>query len=174
MDTRSYKEILPQITTFIFDVDGVLTNGDVLLMNGSVYRTLNSKDGYALQYATKLGYSVFIITGGNSEDVKNRLINLGVKEVCLKSSNKIQVYKELKERYNFSDEEVLYMGDDIPDYEVMLKVALSTCPQDSAQEIKAISRYQSPISGGKGCVRDVIEQTLKVQGKWMQDLAFEW
>lgn len=174
MVTRSYKEILPQITTFIFDVDGVLTNGDVLLMNGSVYRTLNSKDGYALQYATKLGYSVFIITGGNSEDVKNRLINLGVKEVCLKSSNKIQVYKELKERYNFSDEEVLYMGDDIPDYEVMLKVALSTCPQDSAQEIKAISRYQSPISGGKGCVRDVIEQTLKVQGKWMQDLAFEW
>lgn len=174
MDTRSYKEILPQITTFIFDVDGVLTNGDVLLMNGSVYRTLNSKDGYALQYATKLGYSVFIITGGNSEDVKNRLENLGVKEVCLKSSNKIQVYSELKTKYNFSDEEVLYMGDDIPDFEVMKKVGLATCPQDSAQEIKAISHYQSPISGGKGCVRDVIEQTLKVQGKWMQDLAFEW
>lgn len=171
---KSYKEKLAQITTFIFDVDGVLTNGDVLLLDGKVYRTLNAKDGYALQYAAKNEYAIFIITGGNSEDVKTRLLDLGVKEVFLKSSNKIAVYEEIKKNYNLKDEEILYMGDDIPDYEVMQNVGVATCPQDACQEIKAISIYQSPISGGKGCVRDVIEQTLKVQHNWMKEIAFTW
>lgn len=171
---KSYKEILPAITTFIFDVDGVLTDGEVLLINGSVCRKLHSKDGYALQYASKMNYNIFIITGGSSQDVKTRLINLGVKEIFLKSSHKLQVYDELKQKYGLKDEEILYMGDDIPDYDVMKKVALAACPQDACPEIKAISHYQSPINGGKGCVRDVIEQTLKAQEQWMKDLAFTW
>ncbi len=174
MDTRSYKEILPQITTFIFDIDGVLSDGQVLLINKGVYRTLNSKDAYALQYASKLNYQIFIISGGNSEDVQERLLKLGVKAVFLKSSNKLDVYEQVKQEYHLKDEEILYMGDDIPDFQVMQKVALACCPQDAAPEIKAVSRYQSPILGGKGCVRDVIEQTLKVQKKWMLDLAFSW
>ncbi|MGV3631078.1 MAG: KdsC family phosphatase [Bacteroidota bacterium] len=171
---KSYKEILPAITTFILDVDGVLTDGEVLLIDGNVCRKLHSKDGYALQYASKMDYNIFIITGGSSEDVKTRLLNLGVREVFLKSSHKLPVYEELKEKYGLKDEEILYMGDDIPDYDVMKKVALAACPQDACPEIKAISHYQSPVNGGKGCVRDVIEQTLKVQGQWMKDLAFTW
>lgn len=171
---KSYKELLPHVTTFMFDVDGVLTSGEVLLMNGDVYRTLNSKDGFALQHASKLGYKIFIITGGNSQEVKERLLKLGVTAVYLRSEKKIKVYNAIKEEYKLKDEEVLYMGDDLPDYEIMQQVATAACPQDACPEIKAISHYQSPLKGGKGCVRDVIEQTLKVQGKWMQELAFSW
>jgi 3-deoxy-D-manno-octulosonate 8-phosphate phosphatase (KDO 8-P phosphatase) len=170
----SYKEKLPKITTFIFDVDGVLTDGQVIMMNGDVYRTLNSKDGYALQYASKLSYKIFIITGGNSKDVQERLLVLGVTEVHLKSSNKLNIYTQIKEKYNLVDEEILYMGDDIPDFDVMLKVGIATCPQDACPEIKGISHYQSPIFGGKGCVRDVIEQVLKVQDKWFLEDAKIW
>lgn len=171
---KSYKEKLPAITTFILDVDGVLTDGSVQLLNDEVVRTLNSRDGYALQYAAKMGYRILIITGGNSEAVKFRLKNLGATEVRLESKNKMQVYTDLKSKYQFTNEEVLYMGDDIPDYEVMKNVHVATCPQDAATEIKHISHYQSPINGGKGCVRDVIEQTLRVQGKWFSETAFEW
>lgn len=170
----SYKEKLAQITTFIFDVDGVLTTGEVLLMNDDVVRILNSKDGYAIQYASKLGYRILIITGGNSAAVQVRLENLGATEVCLGSSNKLQVYATLKSNYGFKDAEVLYMGDDIPDYHVMQAVGVSTCPQDACVEIKEIADYQSPYMGGRQCVRDVIEQTLRVQGKWFQKDAFEW
>ncbi|RYM34882.1 3-deoxy-D-manno-octulosonate 8-phosphate phosphatase [Brumimicrobium glaciale] len=170
----SYKLKLPSINTFIFDVDGVLTDGTVILYKDEVVRTINARDGYALQYASKMGYNIFIITGGDSQAVKDRLINAGAKEVILKASNKVKVYEELKEKYNFKDEEVLYMGDDIPDYNVMRKVGVSTCPQDAAIEIKNISDYQSPLKGGHHCVRDVIEQTLRVQGKWFTDQAHEW
>ena len=170
----SYKEKLPQITTFIFDVDGVLTNGDVLLMGSDIVRILNSRDGYALQHAKKKGYRILIITGGSSEEVKIRLLDLGATEVRLKSKNKLTVYKELKEKYGFTDEEVLYMGDDIPDYPVLNIVGVSTCPQDAAVEIKEICHYQSPYNGGRHCVRDVIEQTLRVQDKWFDEDGFEW
>lgn len=170
----SYKERLKDITTFIFDVDGVLTDGSVLLFKGEILRELNAKDGYALQYASKMGYSIFIITGGNSMDVKNKLLDIGVKEVFLKASHKMEVYENLKSTYNLKDGEILYMGDDVPDYKVMQQVHIATCPQDAIPEIKDICHYQSPKEGGKGCVRDVIEQTLKVQGKWMTDLAFAW
>ena len=170
----NYKEKLNHIKTFIFDVDGVLTNGEVHLINGEVARTLNSRDGYALQYASKVGYQIFIITGGSSEEVKKRLLDLGATEVLLKSKNKVEVYEKLKNKYNFQDGEVLYMGDDIPDYQVMQKVGVSACPQDAAVEIKQISDYQSPKNGGHHCVRDVIEQTLRVQGKWFLNEAFEW
>lgn len=170
----SYKEKLNKITTFIFDVDGVLTDGAVLLIEKEVVRTLSSKDGYALQYASKKGYNIFIITGGYSISVKERLENLGALEVVLKANNKLSHYNRLKQDYGFQDDEVLYMGDDIPDYEVLKKVGVSTCPQDAAVEIKGICDYQSPFGGGKHCVRDVIEQTLRVQKKWFDKSAFDW
>lgn len=170
----SYKEKLSAITTFIFDVDGVLTNGEILLMKEEIVRVLNSRDGYALQYAAKHGYRILVITGGSSSVVEERLLELGVTEVRLKSTNKLAVYKEMQEKYGFTDEEVLYMGDDIPDYEVLQRVGVRTCPQDAAVEIKAITDYQSPYDGGKHCVRDVIEQTLRVQKKWFSQSAFDW
>lgn len=170
----SYKELLNKITTFIFDVDGVLTNGSVALFNNEMARTLSSRDAYALQYARKMGYNILIITGGNSIQVKDRLLELGCNEVVLSSSIKLNTYNELKKKYNFSDNQALYMGDDIPDYEVMKTVGVAACPQDAAVEIKAISHYQSPYDGGDKCVRDVIEQTLRVQGKWFTEEAFSW
>ncbi|PWH81584.1 KdsC family phosphatase [Brumimicrobium oceani] len=170
----SYKLKLPLITTFIFDIDGVLTDGSVMLYKDEVVRTINAKDGYALQYAAKMGYSIFIISGGDSKAAKTRLLSAGVKEVVLKASNKVSVYEELKRKYNFTDQEVLYMGDDIPDYNVMSKVGVSTCPQDAAIEIKDLADYQSPLKGGNHCVRDIIEQTLRVQGKWFSAEAHEW
>jgi 3-deoxy-D-manno-octulosonate 8-phosphate phosphatase (KDO 8-P phosphatase) len=171
---KSYKEKLPLIKTFIFDVDGVLTTGEVLLNDGKVIRTMHSKDGYAIQYAVKMGYRILIITGGNSVDVKERLLGLGIEEVFLSSHDKVAVYEYCRSKYAFTDQEVLYMGDDIPDYKVMQMVGVSTCPQDSAVEIKSISDYQSPIFGGKGCVRDVIEQTLRSQNNWFTEKAFAW
>jgi 3-deoxy-D-manno-octulosonate 8-phosphate phosphatase (KDO 8-P phosphatase) len=170
----SYKEKLPKITTFIFDVDGVLTDGSVTLYQDEVVRTLNSRDGYALQYAAKMGYAIFIITGGSSIAVKNRLLDLGIKDVFLNASNKIEVYQSIKENYQILDENVLYMGDDIPDYYILKEAGVATCPQDAVKEIKSICDYTSPISGGKGCVRDVIEQTLSVQDKWFTDKSFIW
>lgn len=171
---KSYKEKLPGIKTFIFDVDGVLTSGEVILTDGKVIRTMHSKDGYAIQYAVKMGYRILIITGGNSVDVKERLLGLGIEEVFLSSHDKVAVYNYCKAKYSLQDDEVLYMGDDIPDYKVMQMVGVSACPQDSAVEIKSISDYQSPIYGGKGCVRDVIEQTLRCQDNWFTEKAFAW
>lgn len=158
----------------MFDVDGVLTNGDVLLLQDQIIRSLNSRDAYAIQYAVKMGYKIMIVTGGNSLDVKDRLIGLGVHEVHLSSFNKLSVYNKIKNDHQLEDEEILYMGDDIPDYQVMSEAGLAACPQDAAVEIKSISHYQSPFNGGKHCVRDVIEQTLRVQNKWFTPEAFEW
>lgn len=170
----SYKERLNHITTFMFDVDGVLTNGDVMLFQNEIIRTLNSRDAYALQYAVKMGYKIMIVTGGNSQEVKDRLLGMGVHEVHLSSFNKLNVYNSIKEKHNLTDAEILYMGDDIPDYEVMSISGVAACPQDAAIEIKQISHYQSPFNGGRHCVRDVIEQTLRVQHKWFSEDAFEW
>lgn len=170
----SYKERLPKVTTFIFDVDGVLTNGEVMLVNGSVIRSLNSKDGYAMQYAIRKGYRILIITGGSSQDVKDRLEALGVQKVALRSDNKLKVYESLKAEYHFSDEQVLYMGDDIPDIPVLEQVGVSTCPQDAAVEVKALCHYQSPLNGGRACARDVIEQVMRVQGTWLNADAYHW
>ena len=170
----SYKEKLTAIKVFIFDIDGVLTDGSVYLFDQQVVRVLNSRDGFAIQHANKQGYLIFAITGGNSEEVKNRLLELGMKEVILKSSNKMDVYNALKNKYNFNDEEVLYMGDDLPDYHVLKQVGVSTCPQDAAVEIKSLVDYQSPFNGGRHCVRDVIEQTMRVQGKWSNSDSYIW
>lgn len=170
----TYKERLNKITTFIFDIDGVLTNGDIAIYKDEIVRTLNSRDGFSIQLAAKMGFNVFVISGGSSEPVKTRLLNLGVKEVVLRASNKVTVYESLLEKYNLTEEEILYMGDDIPDYKVMKRVGCATCPQDAAVEIKSISHYQSPFYGGRFAVRDVIEQTLRVNNKWFTEEAFEW
>jgi 3-deoxy-D-manno-octulosonate 8-phosphate phosphatase (KDO 8-P phosphatase) len=170
----SYKLKLNQISTFIFDVDGVFTDGKVYLMKDDNFRAFNSKDGYAVQYASKMGYKIFIITGGHSIEVHDRLLGLGVTEVHLRTHNKLSCYDDILLRHSIKDEQVLYMGDDIPDIPVLKRVGVSSCPQDAVIDIKSFVDYQSPFNGGQTCVRDVIEQTLRVQGKWLSDLAFEW
>ena len=152
----------------------MLTDGKVYLLKEEVVRALNSKDGYALQYASKNNYDIFIITGGYSEDLKKRLIDLGIKDVFLRSSKKIDVYNGIKEKYGIEDKQVLYMGDDIPDIPVLKIAGVSCCPQDAAIDVKEIVDYHSPLDGGKGCVREIIEQTLRVQGTWLNDKAYHW
>lgn len=166
---KSYKEIMNEITTFIFDVDGVLTDGSVFISNeGEMHRTMNIKDGYAMKAAVDSGYNVCIISGGSNEGVRVRLRNLGITDIHLGSPNKVDTFDEYADVYGIKPEQVLYMGDDIPDYHVMKLVGLPTCPQDACPEIKGISKYISHKNGGKGAVRDVIEQVMKVQGKWME------
>ncbi len=164
---KNYKEILPQITTFIFDVDGVLTDGIVNVMsNGDLVRHMNVKDGYALKTAVDSGFRVAIISGGNNEGVRTRLNALGIQDVYLKTHNKLEKFNEYCKLYSISPEEVLYMGDDIPDASVMKVVGLACAPQDADSEIQRIAHYISHKKGGKGCARDVIEQVLRVQKKW--------
>lgn len=167
---KSYKEIMNQIRTFVLDVDGVLTDGSLHIdPSGELLRTMNVKDGYAMKVAIDQGYNICIISGGKNEAVKQRLRALGITDIYLGAGNKIDVLDEYADIYNRPYEEMLYMGDDIPDKWVMEKVALPCCPQDAVPEIKAISKYISHKKGGKGAVRDIIEQVLKVQGKWMQN-----
>ena len=164
---KSYKEIMNDITTFVFDVDGVLTDGSVNISpTGEMLRKMNIRDGYAMKAAIESGYNVCIISGGSNEGVRIRLRNLGITDIYLGSPDKVETFKEYCELYSISHENVLYMGDDIPDFHVMKLVGLPTCPQDAAPEIKSISNYISHINGGKGAVRDVIEQVMKVQEKW--------
>ena len=164
---KSYKELMNEITTFIFDIDGVLTDGSVFVTNeGEILRTMNIRDGYALKAAVESGYNVCVISGGSNEGVRVRLRNLGVTDIHLGSPDKVETYKEYIELYDIQPEQVLYMGDDIPDFHVMKLVGLPTCPQDASPEIKAISKYISHKNGGKGAAREVIEQVMKVHGKW--------
>ena len=157
---------LKTIDCFIFDVDGVLTHG-IVLINGTDYqRSIHVKDSYAIQYAAKLGYKIFLITGGESEFIRKTYIKLGVTDVRLESSNKKEVFEQLVKAFGVTAERSLYMGDDIPDYSPMQLVGLACCPADAATEIKQISHYISPINGGNGCARDVIEKVLKLNGHW--------
>ena len=165
---KSYKEIMNDINTFVFDVDGVLTDSSVFVTNeGDILRTMNIRDGYAMKAAVESGYQVCIISGGSNEGVRVRLRNLGIKDIHLGTPNKVKTFKEYVALYQINPEQVLYMGDDIPDYHVMQLVGLPTCPQDASPEIKNISQYISHVNGGQGAARDVIEQVMKVQGKWM-------
>jgi 3-deoxy-D-manno-octulosonate 8-phosphate phosphatase (KDO 8-P phosphatase) len=165
--SKSYKEIMNDITTFIFDVDGVLTDGSVFVTNeGEMLRTMNIRDGYAMKAAVESGYNVCIISGGSNEGVRVRLRNLGITDIYLGTPDKVKTFAEYNDLHQIKPENVLYMGDDIPDYHVMKLVGLPTCPQDASPEIKTISRYISHKLGGKGAVRDVIEQVMKTQGKW--------
>jgi len=164
---KNYKEVMPQITTFVFDIDGVLTDGTVIVFpDGELVRKMHIKDGYALKTAIDKGYNVCIISGGTNEGVRSRLAGLGVKDVYLGVHNKIDQLDDYLEINKIKPEHVLYMGDDIPDYQVMQQVALAACPKDAVPEIQDISLYVSQKKGGNGCVRDVIEQVLKVQDNW--------
>lgn len=172
MDKPNYKALLPQITTFIFDVDGVLTNGKVLITSeGEMYREMDTKDGYALKCALDQGFKVCIISGGTNEGVRNRLRALGIYDIYLGSHHKGEPFQDLLDSYELSPDEILYMGDDMPDIEVMEQVAVAACPQDAVADVKAVSNYISHKKGGEGCVRDIVEQTLRVQGKWRKNIG---
>lgn len=158
------------ITTFVFDVDGVLTDGNLLVLPGGVMaRSMNIKDGYALQLAVKNGYRVLVISGGNSPEVKDRLEKLGVTNVWMQVSDKPAVLKEYMQQHGLAAEAVLYMGDDIPDLQAIQLAGLPCCPADAVQEIKEKSVYISHLTGGTGCVRDVIEKVMKLRGDWGED-----
>ncbi len=169
--TENFKTKLTRVKTFIFDIDGVLTDGSItLMMTGEQLRTMNTKDGYAMQLAIKKGYKIAVISGGKSEGVRKRLNGLGIYDVYLGADNKIEPYNEYLHTYNINPDEILYMGDDLPDYEVMKLSGVPTCPNDSAPEIKEICIYVSDKKGGQGCVRDVIEQVMRVQGNWFHQV----
>jgi 3-deoxy-D-manno-octulosonate 8-phosphate phosphatase (KDO 8-P phosphatase) len=163
----NFKERLNKITTIMFDVDGVLTDGKVLVMeSGEMVRNIYSKDGYAINLAVSKGYRVVIISGGHNQAIKNALTRNGVTDIFIKQQDKITCYVEYMHLNKLKDEEVLFMGDDLPDYEIMVRTGIAACPQDAVPEIKQICQYISARKGGEGCVRDVIEQVLKVQGNW--------
>jgi 3-deoxy-D-manno-octulosonate 8-phosphate phosphatase (KDO 8-P phosphatase) len=171
----NFKEKLNNIKAFAFDVDGVFTDGQVYLMPGSEFvRSMNIKDGYAVQHCIKMGYPIAIISGGSSEMVRKRFVNLGVTDIYLNSHNKWGDYEDFRFKYSLEHEHILYMGDDVPDYQIMQRVGVPTCPGDAVSEIKEISAYISAKSGGQGCVRDVIEQVLRLHNKWLNEEAFEW
>ena len=164
---KNYKEYLKHITTFIFDVDGVLTDGTITITtSGDMLRTMHTKDGFAIKTAIDAGFNVCVISGGTSESVRKRLEGLGMTDVFLGAHNKIEQFNTYTNTYSIKKENILYMGDDIPDVPVMKLVGLPCCPQDAVPEIKTISKYISHKNGGKGAVRDVIEQVLKIQDKW--------
>jgi 3-deoxy-D-manno-octulosonate 8-phosphate phosphatase (KDO 8-P phosphatase) len=163
----NYLAKLHDITCFVFDVDGVLTDGMVLaLESGEQARRFNIKDGYGIERALLAGYQVAIISGGNQVGVQKRLEFLKIKQIHLGVKDKIEVFHTMCEELNITADQVLYMGDDLPDYDVMKLTGLPCCPQDATQEIKEISLYVSDKKGGEGCVRDVIERVMKVQGTW--------
>lgn len=151
----------------MFDVDGVLTDGNLILTpDGEMVRTMNTKDGYAIQLAVKNGFRIVVITGGRDLMVEKRLRYLGVTDIYLNVRNKVETFDNVVLNYNLKPEEILFMGDDIPDFEVMKRVGLACCPNDAVPDIRSICEYISLANGGHGCVRDIIEQTMKVQGKW--------
>ncbi|MBO7416233.1 MAG: HAD hydrolase family protein [Bacteroidaceae bacterium] len=167
---------LTRLRALIFDVDGVLSRPVMNLSpEGDPVRTVNVKDGYAMQLAVKTGLNLCIITGARVESVRWRYEGLGIKDVYIASSVKMNDFNHFVRKYDLQPEEILYMGDDIPDWQVMKLCGLPCCPADACPEIQSICRYVSPYRGGEGCVRDVVEQVLKVQGKWMKDEhAFGW
>ena len=169
------NEILSHITTFIFDFDGVMTDGTVFCdFEGHPLRATNVKDGYALQLATKLGYHVAVISGAVCPSMITRMNSLGVTDVFTGIPNKVLKLKEYMQEKGLKPEEIVFMGDDIPDLNVMKQVGLPACPADAVPEVKEISKFISEKPGGKGAVRDLIERVLKVQGKWMTAEAYAW
>lgn len=167
MKMSNYKVKLAKIRAFAFDVDGVFTDGTVLATDsGDLLRSHNAKDGYAVRSAIINGFPVAIITGGSSESIIKRFEPIGVKDIYLKSHNKLPDFMDFCNKYDLQPNEVLYMGDDIPDIEPLVNCGIATCPADAVNEVKEVCEYISLFDGGKGCVRDVIEQTLKIHDKW--------
>jgi len=172
----NFKEQLSQVKALVFDVDGVLSHSTIpLYPDGEPMRMVNIKDGYAIQHAVKKGLHIAIITGGNSPAVRLRFERLGVKDIYMSSKTKMADLMDFMDKYHLTKEQVIYMGDDIPDYHPMNYVGLPVCPADATPDIKAISVYVSPCMGGEGCARDILEQVMKAQNKWMDDeVAFGW
>lgn len=169
---KSYKEYLKDIDTFVFDFDGVFTDSTLLITtDGEMLRKMSVKDGYALKTALQKGYRVCIISGGTNDGVRNRLKALGVTNIYFGVQHKMDALEEYMDIYEIAPLSMLYMGDDIPDIQPMQTVALPTCPQNAVPEVKALSKYVSHKNGGEGCVRDVIEQVLKVRGDWLTDFS---
>lgn len=163
-----FYERLKKITTFCFDVDGVLTNSSLLVADdGKLWRTMNARDGLAMFMAQKAGFNLCIISGGRNEKVAERLKGLGIKEIYLGALNKVEVLKAYVEKQKITYEEILFMGDDLNDYEVIQKVGLAACPANAAVEIKSVAHYISHQNGGEGCARDIIEKTLRLNDKWL-------
>lgn len=171
----NFKEDLVNVKAFIFDIDGVLSLQTISLNAfGVPNRTVNLRDGYALQLAIKKGYNVGIISGSNSKEYQKRLKLLGIKDIYLSSRTKLEHYNNFKNKNRLTDSEVLFMGDDIPDFEVMKIAGVPVCPSDADSEIKQVATYISDKKGGEGCVRDVIEQVLRLHNNWMDSDSFSW
>jgi 3-deoxy-D-manno-octulosonate 8-phosphate phosphatase (KDO 8-P phosphatase) len=171
----NFKENLIKVKAFIFDIDGVLSLQTIgLNAFGVPNRTVNLRDGYALQFAVKKGYLIGIISGSSSKEYQKRLRLLGVKDIFLKSRSKLDHFNSFLKKYDLDKSEVLFMGDDIPDFEVMKVAGVPVCPSDADSEIKQVAVYISDKKGGEGCVRDVIEQVLRLHNKWMDSDAFSW
>ncbi len=169
----NFKEDLMKVKAFVFDVDGVLSSQVISLHpSGEPMRTANIKDGYVMQLAVKLGYKMAIITGGNTEAVRKRYLNLGLTDVYTGVSEKLPVFEKWLEKNQLSADEILYMGDDLPDYPIMKRVGIPVCPSDAVEEIQSLCKYISHKAGGEGCVRDVMEQVLRAHGQWGND--FTW
>ncbi len=163
----NYKTRLKDITTIVLDVDGVLTNGDVFLdSSGQMLRTMNTRDGFAMKTAIDKGYKICVITGGNSPQVKKRLNYLGIYDVFLEVKDKMAVLKKYLKKNKITFEQILYVGDDIPDYEPIKHASIGVAPNDACEEILAIADYVSHKNGGRGCVREILEQVMKIRGDW--------
>ena len=163
----AYLELFKQVRAFVFDVDGVFTNNEVIVTeDGALVRKMHIRDGYAIKAAVRAGYPIAIITGGKSEGVKKRFTDLGVKDIYLGKTDKMDAFDEFVHLYDLNPAEILYMGDDLPDYQVMRRVGCPVCPADAAQELFPIAVYVSPYAGGQGCVRDVVQQVMALQGEW--------
>lgn len=164
---ENFKQRLKNIKSFIFDVDGVLTNGSLLITaEGEFLRTMNIKDGYALQLAVKKGYKVAVISGGHSDGVPKRMNRLGITDVFMGVENKMKTFENFISKHNLNTSDIVYMGDDMPDITTMQQCGIAACPNDAVPDIKKICIYVSPANGGEGCVRDIIEQTMRLQGTW--------
>jgi 3-deoxy-D-manno-octulosonate 8-phosphate phosphatase (KDO 8-P phosphatase) len=171
----NFKEELLKIKAFVFDIDGVLSLQTINLNTfGVPNRTVNLRDGYALQLAVKKGYHVAIISGCNSKEYLKRLKLLGISDIYLNSRTKVEHFNNFVKKYHLDYSEVLFMGDDIPDFEVMKRSGIAVCPADADSEIKQISIYISDKKGGEGCVRDIIEQVMRLHNKWMETDSFSW
>ncbi len=171
----NFKEDLKKVKAFVFDIDGVLSLQTISLnVFGVPNRTVNLRDGYALQLAVKKGYHIGIISGSNSKEYLKRLRTLGINDIFLNSKTKLEHYKLFRKKFGLEDPEIMFMGDDIPDLEVMKVTGVPVCPSDADSEIKQAACYISDKKGGEGCVRDVIEQVLRLHNKWLDSEAFTW
>ncbi len=171
----NYKAKLHDIKAFVFDYDGVISDGNIWSADDKIIvRSGNVKDGYAIQYALRKGYTVAVLSGGNGTSIQARMKMLGVEDVYLGSHRKMEIFENFLKEKSLKAEQVLYVGDDIPDYDVMKVVGVAACPADAAEEIKAVANYISRRTGGHGCVRDVIEQVLRLQGQWFHEDAKAW